>query len=115
MARSKLKNYVRAYRKQTGLSQREIAYLLGCKSGAKVCRYEGFSRQPTIQTVFAYEAVFGVSAQNLFAGIHQEAHERTVQRARVLARKISRRPIGQDEARKLEALRAIVAGQTAAY
>ena len=33
MTSHKLANYLRAYRKRSGLSQSEVAYLLGCKNG----------------------------------------------------------------------------------
>lgn len=108
MARSKLKNYVRSYRKRTGFSQNEIAYLLGSKSGAKVSRYECFNREPRLKTVFAYEAVFGVPTQKLFGGVQQEAQKRTVKRAKLLAQKLSRKPQSRETACKLEALLAIV-------
>ncbi len=39
MTSHKLANYLRAYRKRSGLSQSEVAYLLGCKNGAQVSRY----------------------------------------------------------------------------
>jgi len=66
----KLNNYLRTYRKRASLSQDEVAYLLGCRSGAKVSRYERFARQPTLQTALAYEAIFGVPVRELFAGIY---------------------------------------------
>ena len=36
----KLENYLRTYRRRAGLSQDEMAFLLGTKSGTKVSRYE---------------------------------------------------------------------------
>ena len=43
---SYLHNYLRTYRKRAGLSQAEVAFLLGCHSGAKVSRYEHAARRP---------------------------------------------------------------------
>ena len=51
----KLQNYLRTYRKRSGLSQDEVAFLLGCQTGAKVSRYEPFARKPSLETLFAYE------------------------------------------------------------
>jgi len=59
----KLENYLRTYRKQSGLSQDEVAYLLGCQNGTKVSRYERFARKPSLETLFAYEVVFGAPAR----------------------------------------------------
>lgn len=41
----KLTNYLRAFRKRAGFSQKEISFLLGIKSGAKVSRYEHFKQK----------------------------------------------------------------------
>ena len=40
MATHKLENYLRTYRKRSGLTQREVAFLVGCRNGAQVSRYE---------------------------------------------------------------------------
>src|SRR5258708_4349170 len=55
----KLPNYLRMYRKRSGLSQEETALLLGYPNGQQVSRCERFTRQPSLQTILAYEAVFG--------------------------------------------------------
>ena len=68
----KLENYLRTYRKRSGLSQDEVAYLLGCQNGTKVSRYERFARKPSLETLFAYEVVFGAPARELFAGVYQK-------------------------------------------
>lgn len=48
MQNDKLDNYLRTYRKKLGLTQREVAFLLGCHSGAKVSRYERSARIPLL-------------------------------------------------------------------
>ena len=92
MRSRKLENYLRTYRKRAALSQREVAFLLGCRSGSKVSRYEGFGRQPNLRTVLAYEALFGVPPRELFAGVYRQVERDTVRRSRALARKLSKRP-----------------------
>lgn len=106
----RLKNYLRAYRKRSGLSQKEIAYLLGSQSGTKVSRYERLARQPSIETVFAYKVIFGANARDLFAGMFQKVEQATRKRARLLAKKISVRTKSRLNARKLEALTALADG-----
>ena len=44
---TQLPNYLRAHRKATGLSQRDVARLLGGGNGSKVSGYEHFSRTPS--------------------------------------------------------------------
>jgi transcriptional regulator with XRE-family HTH domain len=104
---AKLQNYLRTYRKRTGLSQDEVAFLLGSQSGTKVSRYERFARQPNLETVLAYELVFSTSAQKLIAGAFQRVERNTLNRAQLLARKLSRATPDRRATRKLEILRAI--------
>ena len=75
MAAHKLENYLRTYRKKSGLTQREVGYLLGWKSGGSVARYEKRRRLPPLQTALAYEAILGVPLSQLFAGIHDTARK----------------------------------------
>jgi transcriptional regulator with XRE-family HTH domain len=104
MAHSKLQNYLRTHRKRSGLSQQELAFLLGCRSGAKVSRYESFARQPIIQTVFAYELLFGTPSRELFAGIFQRVEEETLRRVQVLRLKLQQAKPRRRTNRKLEFL-----------
>src|SRR2546427_6874983 len=106
----KLQNYLRTYRKRSGLSQDEVAFLLGCQSGTKVSRYERFSRKPSLETLFAYETVFGAPARELFAGAYQKVEKKTLNRAQFLARKVSRATPSPMATRKLQILKAITSG-----
>ena len=104
---SKLNNYLRTHRKRAGLSQDEVAYLLGCQGGAKVSRYERFARQPPLQTALAYEAIFGVPVRELFAGLFHRVEGPIVRRAQSLARKLHTAKPDRLTTRKLQVLRAV--------
>src|SRR6202521_1706851 len=71
MATPRLENYLRTYRKKSGLTQQEVGYLLGRETGAQVSRYEKRHRLPPLETALAYEEIFGVPVSELFAGIRQ--------------------------------------------
>jgi transcriptional regulator with XRE-family HTH domain len=75
MTPHRLENYLRTYRKKAGLSQREVAFLLGCEDGAQVSRYEKRRRLPPLETALAYEAIFGIPISELFAGMRQSVEE----------------------------------------
>src|SRR6266481_7508585 len=66
-----LENYLRSYRNESGLSQQEAAFLLGCEDGTVVSRYEKRRRLPPIETARACEAIFGVPVGELFVGMRQ--------------------------------------------
>jgi transcriptional regulator with XRE-family HTH domain len=105
----KLPNYLRTYRKRIGLSQEDLAFLLGCRSGAKVCRYERFSRVPTLRVALAYEVIFRAPARDLFGGLQQKVEQEVSIRAEFLARKLAVQRPGRLAARKLEMLKTISA------
>jgi transcriptional regulator with XRE-family HTH domain len=111
MSHRKLPNYLRASRKQAGLSQDDLAFLLGCETGTKVSRYELFRRQPGLPTVFALEVIFGKPARELFAGVYQHAEQQTAKRARALIRRLHTHRDDAQLRRKLVLLRTI-AGET---
>lgn len=68
MAAHRLANYLKTYRKRSGLTQREVAFLLGWKFGEQLSRYEKRHRIPTLIDALACEAVFNVPVGKLFAG-----------------------------------------------
>ena len=108
----KLPNYLRTFRKRTGLSQDEVAFLLGCQSGAKVSRYERLSRKPNLETALAYEVLFGAAGRDLFAGIFQKVEERTKKRAQLLTGKLAEERQDRMTAAKIKALQVIASGPT---
>jgi transcriptional regulator with XRE-family HTH domain len=84
----KLENYLRTHRKRVGLTQDEVAYLLGRECGTQVSRYERFKRQPSLTTVVAYEVIFGAAAQELFAGVAERIKPTIQKRARSLTQRL---------------------------
>jgi transcriptional regulator with XRE-family HTH domain len=106
----KLQNYLRTYRKRSGLSQDEVAFLLGCRTGTKISRYERSARRPNLETLFAYEVMFGAPARELFAGVYQKVERTTQTRAQLLTRKLSRATPTPMATRKLHILEAITSG-----
>lgn len=82
-----LSNYLLSNRKRLALSQDEVAFLLGVKGGTKVCRYEKFVRQPTLETALALEVIFQRPVSEIFGGLYQQVEEEVTARARALAKK----------------------------
>lgn len=103
----KLKNYLRRYRKSSGLSQEDLAFLLGCRDGSKVSRYEHFSRQPSLRTALACEAIFGVGTHELFAGLFDEVRYRSSVRAELLVKTLGGSNPDQHTTRRSQTLRRI--------
>ncbi len=108
MDSSRLPNYLKAHRRRSGLSQEEVAYLLGTQCGSKVCRYERFSQQPKLETGLALEILFRTPVRELYAGTHEKVENRLARRIRALIRRIKRDKPSAVTQRKLELLTAII-------
>jgi hypothetical protein len=76
-----LPNYLRTHRKRVLLHQHQVAHLIGARSGAKLSRYEHYTRIPDLRTVFALEIIYCKPARILFAGIFDEARRLVQDRA----------------------------------
>ena len=73
--------YLRTHRRRWGLTQRELARLLGLKSGTQVSRLERGTRKPTFPIVVACVVIFGVQGGELFPAIMNEVEEAVMVRA----------------------------------
>ena len=102
----KLPNYLRVHRKRAGLSQDEVAQLLGHLSGAHLSRYENFRYTPALAAAFAFEVIFQAPARDLFAGVYQEVEQSVVSRAGFLVRRLEKRA-NPPATRALEVLRKV--------
>src|SRR5262245_57492699 len=111
MSSPQLPNYLRANRKRLALSQDDVAFLLVSQSGAKVCRYERFVREPSLQTALAYQAIFKRPVSDLFGGLYQKVESEVIERAKILAESTQGKPTRQS-ARKREAIVALAGAQS---
>lgn len=105
----RLSSYLRTFRKRAGLSQDEVAFLLGSRRGARVSDHERAGKQPTLKTVLAYEAIFRIPVRELFAGLYRKVEKTTAARARRLARKLTNERLLKRTPRKLATLQALEA------
>lgn len=111
MPTQKLPNYLRTHRKRMGLSQADVAYLLGVRSGTKLSRYERFRRMPSLGTAFAFAVIYDTPVDELFAGLMDDAARMTLKRARLRVRRLAARRKDPHVLRKLTALRAVIAAK----
>ena len=77
-------NYLRLHRRQRGLTQEELAYLLGYQSGAKISRLEQIEPAQVLSLGFAFELLFGVDAREIYPALYEAVRETVVQRIREL-------------------------------
>jgi len=68
-------NYLRTHRKRSGLSQHEVAGVLGIDNGGMVCRYELGRHLPPLLVALALEALFRVPISQLFRGLGETVEQ----------------------------------------
>jgi transcriptional regulator with XRE-family HTH domain len=68
---NRLVNYVRARRKRAGLSQVELAFVLGYRDEGVISRHELFRSVPPLLIALGYEVVFKTSVSELFPGLRE--------------------------------------------
>jgi len=64
-------SYLRTHRKRSGLSQQDIATILGTLSRNQVGRHERSLGIPLLLAAIGYEVVFRTSLEDLFPGIYE--------------------------------------------
>lgn len=80
----KLIHYLRKERRETGLTQADLAALLGAPWKSKVSRYERRVALPPLETALCYEAVTKKPVAQLFAGMRDTVARGVRERARDL-------------------------------
>jgi DNA-binding XRE family transcriptional regulator len=88
----RLKTYLRPHRRRVGLTQRELAFLIGAKHHTVISRIEGLERSPRLAWAVACAALFGTRALELFPDFFAEVHQAVFRRARELYEELQGNP-----------------------
>lgn len=75
MRQTRLANLLRSHRKRSGLSQKELARLVGYPDETAVSRHERLRIAPSLDVALRYQAVFRVEISALFPAAYQAACE----------------------------------------
>ncbi|KYK46060.1 hypothetical protein A1D31_33725 [Bradyrhizobium liaoningense] len=77
----RLKTYLRTFRRRWGLTQTELAFLIGIKSSTLVSRFEELKRTPNLSAAFACKIIFDATLAELFPGLFDDVQEAVYLRA----------------------------------
>lgn len=108
MSQDPLTTYLLTYRKRTGLSQGEIAFLLGISSGTTVSKHETGARKPFLKAALSYEIILGEPASELFAGWYLDLEGAIRKRAVRLSKRLSALPGTPANVQKLNTIRRLL-------
>jgi transcriptional regulator with XRE-family HTH domain len=78
-----LPSYLPTLRKQWGLSQPDLASLLGV-TGSAQCRFENLSRRPSAELIIGAEVIFGLAPKEVFPAFYHDIERSIVGRARAM-------------------------------
>jgi DNA-binding XRE family transcriptional regulator len=104
----RIKTYVRPLRRRWALTQRELAFLVGAKSGTVVSRIEGMKRPPSLSVTLACALVFGTAPVELFPDLHSQIHDDVMRRVGELYDELQGNP-AKDTRIKLDFLETVLA------
>jgi len=102
-----LPSYLLSLRKRSGLSQSEVAALLGIDATA-LCKFESLSRRPLLELAVGAEIVFGHPMKEVFPAFYGELEQTVIARAHKLHGRCSARS-KTPKAGKLRTLDEIIA------
>jgi DNA-binding XRE family transcriptional regulator len=103
-----LTTYLKMYRKRTGFTHDEVAFLLGSMCGTSVSRHERATRLPVLKTALMYEAIFGAAVREIYEGVFVEVQGSVRRRARGLCASLEKRKNTPGLKRKISLLKTII-------
>ncbi|HZS53849.1 MAG TPA: helix-turn-helix transcriptional regulator [Bryobacteraceae bacterium] len=104
----RLTSYLRSYRLRWGLTQLELAYLVGLVDASAISRIEEEKRLPPLYIAFALQVLFGVAPRELFPGLFSDIEDAVLRRAYTLYEKLQGTPTKRTKT-KLDLLEEVLA------
>jgi len=103
-----LSTYIRMYRKRTGFTHDEIAFLCGAMCGSSIARHESGERLPVLKTALMYEFILKASVRDLYEGVFHDVCGAVRARAKGLCASLERKPKSPERDHKIAVLRALL-------
>ncbi len=88
----RLKTYLRTLRRRWGLTQKELAFLIGASGGPQISKLEQLKRLPSLAAAIACVVIFDSSPYKLFPGLFEDIEEAVLQRATELYEELQGNP-----------------------
>ncbi|WP_340151444.1 helix-turn-helix transcriptional regulator [uncultured Sneathiella sp.] len=89
-------SYLKAYRHRSGLTQAEVARLLGFDAPVSISRYENFQRVPHLEAALALEMLFDASVGELFPQVSEKVLTDLLQEIEALHEEIRKNALPAD-------------------
>jgi transcriptional regulator with XRE-family HTH domain len=100
---------LRSHRKNSGLTQEDVAVLIGAQSPSQVSRHESGEREPDLRTALAYSIVFDAPIKHMLPKLHRDIAQEVHARATALAERLNESTDGLHVMHRVEHLRQMAA------
>jgi len=80
--KKKLPCYLKTYRKRAGLTQKQLALLLGVGCDTTISKLERRAREPNLKIAVGCQILFGVRAEDIFPEVFSRIGQEIETRAR---------------------------------
>ena len=92
MNKNKILSYFKTYRLQSGLTQKDIIFLLSLNSASSVSRTEKNLQRPSLKIALAYSLIFDIEIEKLLPKSSIDINKLIINRASLLATSLQKRP-----------------------
>jgi len=99
---------LRSKRKNSGLTQDDIAALIGVLSASQVSRHESGEREPDLRTALAYRIIFDAPIKHLLPKLYRDVAAEIDMRAGALMERLKEGGEGLHIGHRVEQLRQMV-------
>ena len=103
-----LTTYLRMFRKRTGFTHEEVAFLCGGMCGSSISRHERGAQLPMLKTALMYEFILQTSVRDLYVGLFHDARSSVRERADGLRASLARRRKTAARDHKIAVLKALL-------
>ena len=99
---------LRSKRKNSGLTQDDVAALIGALSASQVSRHESGEREPELRTALAYRIIFDAPIKHLLPKLYRDIAAEVDMRAGALMERLKESGEGLHAGHRIEQLRQMV-------
>jgi DNA-binding XRE family transcriptional regulator len=99
----------RSWRRRSGLTQEDVAFLVGLSVASQVSRHESGEREPDLRLALGYKLIFDATVHELLPRIYFDVAKNVRNRAQALLDKQGQDTTTQRSTCKAEHLRSLIA------
>lgn len=92
MEGNKILSYFKTCRLQSGLTQKDITFLLSLKSASSISRTEKNIQKPSFKILLAYSLIYDIEIAELIPKAFIDINKLIINRAFLLAKSLNKRP-----------------------